>query len=185
MHGLCGGLNEGAACQEHEECKAGFYCEGACKAQKKAGDVDCKSDEYCVNDSGCNGKKCVPYYSLSEGSELDQCHGNRNILCKSATCVTNNYKSVCISDVKSSKAPPATCSSNKDCVSDTDKRTGLNFTTECVCSSNGLGVAYCSLTVGDSFKVEDWTKKWLESKAIKKCNTARRFNERCMETYWD
>lgn len=60
----CEGVEEGGDCSEDEECIAGFYCDGSCKAYVTG---TCIRDNMCEAGFGCNYGNCVQLYSLAVG----------------------------------------------------------------------------------------------------------------------
>ena len=93
----CDGLAESAPCENHNQCKVGYFCgknnETAiaknCLKQKVMGEK-CSSEYDCLNGFGCFKENCTSYFSLKNG---EKGVGDNFILCESGkimkgTCVT-------------------------------------------------------------------------------------------------
>ena len=61
------------SCMSHGDCFVGLYCDSisrVCKGQKYQGE-SCMSEYECRNNMGCYASKCVEYYSLEVGADMN------------------------------------------------------------------------------------------------------------------
>ncbi len=91
---VCGGIAEGAKCTGHSECMMGLFCKQNADDKtctKQVNDTKaCKEDEDCLNTSGCNSEKCVPYFTLKDGVTLSAPNNNKWSLCTSGESGTDS-----------------------------------------------------------------------------------------------
>lgn len=188
-HGMCyEGLCRGTAmyepCSLNADCDVGLYCKaGICMAQIEAGDTGCAYDTDCVNSAGCNQGTCVPYFSIEAGETVSSCFGNINLLCESSYCHQSTSSFICLPSLQSQAQLPISCTSNQNCLSASTKYGAI--TSNCTCSKNPQGTAYCSPFFGDS-PGHNYLKElqsWTHSDLILSCNTDRRFEYACMQSH--
>ena len=93
----CDGLAENAPCENHNQCKVGYYCGKTsdqatvknCLKQNPVGGK-CDSDYDCVNGYGCFKGNCTAYFSVKNG---EKGVGDNYLLCESGKA----NKDTCIS----------------------------------------------------------------------------------------
>ncbi|CAG9332532.1 unnamed protein product [Blepharisma stoltei] len=194
-------------------CPAGQYCSvvtadgtttGTCVAQLTVGSTKCTSNSDCVNNAYCDKTAaaatgtCVELLSVKAGTQVQTCAitqvdgtVGQNLLCESTVCGTVGGVYKCLDSVKSDDSVPMKCTStgNYDakCVTKKDSISGASLTNMCECGNNKAGDAYCNLSPGDSHfqSYLKYTKKWLSSSGINKCNTEGRLDSLCQQAWWD
>ncbi|CAG9333381.1 unnamed protein product [Blepharisma stoltei] len=191
---VCRGSGYNSQCYANDNCNPGYYCaNNRCIAQIEIGKPGCINDYQCVNNAGCDVSSsalsgiCVEYFSVADYSEVKNCNGYTNLLCKSSLCGIDGEKKACISQLASQKDTPMACTSNNNCTSKIDSNYGsiMLFST-CSCGYNSKAEAYCGLFPGDSVysRYLEYARQYVKNIAIQYCNTNRRFNVECMKDWW-
>lgn len=180
--GYCLAQQSGEDCTLSEMCMPGLRCyKGKCKALLQVGSTGCKDEFDCVVSAGCNFKTCVQYFSLSSGSSIENCNKYTSFLCSSGACANG----VCVDAPKSEYYPPVKCKSSYECVSIGDN--GMIYYGNCTCGYNSEAQSYCTLFPGDdlyqNFVLS--TANWLLSEISDRCNTMRRYDKYCIDSFWD
>lgn len=181
----CNGQDFAMACTISDQCNPGLYCNpsGTCAFQLEVGKTGCQSDSDCVNNAGCNGGKCISYFSLPAARPIDTCQGNLNLLCVNSICQTSTTGNFCGSLVNSFTG---TCKTSSDCVSTMDSALKVTYNSQCLCSYSD-GSSYCTQLPGDS-QYSDYLKRlktWLANDIVRQCNTQRRTSSQCINLYFD
>lgn len=185
--GICKGSAKGQPCITVLDCASGLYCSNAiCISQISIGDSGCANDFSCTNNAACQNSQCFEYFSIKSGSQIANCTSQGiNLLCSSGVCTSLGNSFICIDLVENIAPWPYTCTFGGVCKSKPETFTGISFTNECICGL-GKGNAHCNLFSGDKYakSLMGLLKSWVSSSAIKKCNSALRFDSNCLADYW-
>jgi hypothetical protein len=184
----CTGLKLGDTCVNVGDCLGYAYCNQTTLKCESLPVVSCTTDYGCGIDSACDGGKCVPYFSLANGSNTAVYETDGT----SWTCASGYAAAGKTSGVKTCAEPPKTKGTynigiNKQpiacSVSDGDLcySTIDGVTKPCECGTNGNG--YCPAFAGDVFwqdAITNWKKLHSNAKLnYGWCNTKSRFALGC------
>jgi hypothetical protein len=188
----CKGKSKETSCSKTQECDVGLSCrENLCLPLIEEDESGCYNDYDCVNNAGCSkinsdgSGKCIKYFSINKGDEVDTCYGNKNLLCESGSCGLYGKNFVCLSELKNSLESPYVCQTSDYCYSESDSFTGIKLTNKCRCGLNGN--AYCGLFNGDP-ETSDYkthSRAWIKTQEIHDCHSVRRFSKECIFEMWD
>jgi hypothetical protein len=146
--GVCAGIAEKEKCSKNSECYYGFACRKGdtpedntkyCLPQRKEGEA-CVEDEECLNSHGCFNGKCIPYFSLADGTLLES--QNSPILCQSGY----KHDDLCarLTLVNGKDA----CDKSRPCTYDNNGKT-ITIEDNCQCGYNPSGKTFCKIGSGD------------------------------------
>ena len=196
MDGICTGNGTATLCSIPEDCDAGLTCRPVgqaftprCELPLAVGNK-CTEDTDCVNNAGCNNTVCTPYFRQQEGDAVSDCQvslGNYywSYFCESVLC----YEDHCLTALNSTRDLSTPCTHDLDCSNSHYSQVGVDMTfhTDCQCSMDSSGNAYCGLFPGDPVAARYYLKlqQWLNSTAITQCHVSRRWSLRCAELNWD
>ena len=163
-------LSDPTKCSSDNDCNIGSFCieeTSTCSVQLEVG-KECKNHDDCVNTAGCFNKKCVNYFSLEDGSKVDD-NKYAKFLCKSGMSLDN----FCFSGkLKSNNF----CTATGICTYNLNNGTEYNSTSACVCGNNENGDKVCKYgTDSTQFKnLVDLYKSYFNTNNTS-CHTTERF----------
>lgn len=203
--GVCQGTKIGETCYNNNQCVPGASCQSKhgnniCYPLIPAGHVGCVNDYDCAYNSACNITSstnstlntCLRLKSVSPGQQVGSCVSNYNGLCAWQTCASNGQVNICTNPITSPSQIPIACSQSGpgSCSSVADSFTGYQIQGVCQCAFNSNAQGYCQTFPADTPELQalNQTITWLNSEAVKKCNTLRRNlpnNLICAAEYWE
>ena len=181
IDGICSGHIEGENCTMNSDCHKGHFCNGLyCEKQRGEGKF-CLDSFECLNYLGCLNNTCVQYYSMANGTYLNDSNSEVELcqmgMMNYAThqCAQLDYTNEM--HIKKNKDGFVPCQVGEKCYYTTgyySKGSLVIIEKECVCGFNKGGEAYCPLP--HTVNVDDW-KKYFKLKNKQKdnsCHTVRR-----------
>jgi hypothetical protein len=177
VDGVCSGIAENEKCKKNSECFYGFACRKNgkpddqntyCLPQKTEGEI-CESDLECVNSHGCYKGKCIPYFSLPDGSPIEVNPPEHLSFCQSG----NEFDKACARFTLNG-GNQEECTEAKPCTYTNYDGKTVSIQENCVCGYNPFGKKYCKLGSGD----KEFIKFIQDSKNLltdaTNCNTLER-----------
>ena len=172
--GVCVGTANGEKCSYHKECNYGFACRRNdttdakfCLAQLKEGD-SCREDFDCVNSHGCFNHTCTRYFSLADGSAVEDTPAKFASFCQSGY----EYNGACARLTLPAKETQ--CDDATPCNYTNFDKTSVVIPGNCLCGFNPSGVKYCKLGSGHQEYVDYVKNQQNLLKDTSKCNTEER-----------
>jgi len=168
-------------CTNTYDCNPGLYCNmtaNTCKYQVEEGG-DCDHWYECRNNLTCNLGQCIPYFSLSAESIVDDVQTSTG---KSYSCYygfanvtsTSPPRGVCMKAPVSAAKLDEPCTPGSTCVDTTGK-----YSKNCQCGYNEWSQAYCPVFEGDAPWQNSISLLKRLHKVNLKCNTNSRHGEFC------
>lgn len=175
--GECAGVKADAYCSKDSDCLYGYSCRTGdtpddnnkyCLLQKNEGD-SCKTDYECINSHGCYKNKCTPYYSLQDGTPVENEVNEAHSFCQSGFEYLNACARLALNGGNSVE-----CSDSNPCTYTNYDGTIITIPENCQCGYNPSGKKYCLVGSGDKefVKYVDDSKNLLSDTTV--CNTRER-----------
>ncbi|CAG9326014.1 unnamed protein product [Blepharisma stoltei] len=199
QNGICVGVSNGEYCSWSEQCNPGLRCtNNTCIPQLQIGESGCTWDYDCVNNAACNiisysnpsQNTCYGFHSFKVHDEVGECYSGFHTLCQYYYCAQNSDgKSYCTDLFYTLQGPGSQCDVNgRGCYSNKDSffTPPYSIEGECDCGLNSEGNSYCEVLPGDAPN-QQWLNifnEWVNSPELLNCNTVKRFDSNCVQTYW-
>jgi hypothetical protein len=165
INNKCTDKSLGETCSSHENCEIGQSCtDYICKPSAKEGQ-QCKESNDCERHLGCRSGKCLPYYSMPDGTKIEySLHADAISFCKSG--FADDFK--CVSTLNNHSFCFNYCG-----------YTGLDGEVipsyeACECGFNNNGFKYCRLGSEEQVKKDAVLKHLTFLKYETNCHTTER-----------
>ena len=182
IDGLCSGKQKEENCTNHTDCVKGYFCNGLYCERQKGENNFCLDQYECLNYLGCHENTCQPYFSLSNGTQLNETNPDKR-LCEmnridetTNQCAERKYYGVNYD--KDLDDGFLKCEIGYNCNYTTgyyhDKREEIEVE-PCQCGYSSQGQSYCPIPQDINKKYWDKMYKLMNKRLDNDCHTYRRF----------
>ena len=182
IDGVCSGKQKDEECKNHTDCVKGYFCNGLYCERQKGENNFCLDQYECLNYLGCYMNTCKPYYSLKNGTKLNETNPDRR-LCEmnridetTNQCAERAYHGVKEEDLTEDGFLKCEIGYNCNYTTGFYHNGKIEVETEpCQCGYSSEGQSYCPLPQNINKKYWDKMYKLMNKRLDNDCHTSRRF----------
>lgn len=182
IDGVCSGKQKDENCTSHTDCIKGYFCNGLYCERQKGENNFCLNEYECLNYLGCYMNTCKPYFSLSNGTQLNETNPDKR-LCEmnridntTNKCAERKYYGVTDDDLTEDGFVKCEIGYNCNYTTGFYHNGQIEVETEpCQCGYSSSGQSYCPIPQNINKKYWDKMYKLMNKRLDNDCHTSRRF----------